>query len=159
MIPKRFCLIGQIIRIYADTVSSDKSRSKFQEIPFGSCRLQYRLGIDAHLIKDHGQFIHKSNIDISLAVLNYLGSLCHLDRLCTVYPGFHNQFINLRYGIQCFFIHAGYNLRNGFKAVNLISRINTLRGISDLKIHTTSESGFLLKDRYTDVFRNSRVYS
>ena len=108
-------------------MSAYKTRLELQEVPLGSCCFQYRLGINSHLVKDNGKLIHESDIDISLAVLNDLCSLCYLNGFCTVYAGFYNKLIYLGNSIQCFFIHTGYDLGDGLQPVHLVTGIDTLR--------------------------------
>ena len=140
MIAQLFCFISKIIGIYADTVSPYQSRLEFQEIPFGSCSLQDRLGIDSHLMEDDGKLVHKSNVNIPLAVLNDLGSLCHLDGLCTMDACSHYQRVDIGHFIQCLCIHTGYDLHDGFQTMYLITGIDALRGIADFKVHTAFQS-------------------
>ena len=127
MIAEGFCLIGQIVRINTDTVTADKTRCKRQEIPLCACSLQNGFGINIHFMEDHGQLIHEGNVNITLAVLDYLCSLCHLDGLCTVYACKCHQTVNLCYCIKCLFIHTGYDLGNGFQTMHLIAGVDTFR--------------------------------
>ena len=158
MIAELLRAIGQIIRINADAVSAHKSRTEIQEIPLRSRSFQNRLGINSHLMENNGQLIHKRNVDITLAVLNHLGCLRHLNGLSPVYSGIHNQLIHLCNGIQCLFVHTGYNLPDGIQAVHLVARIDSLRRITDLPVNAALKSRFLLNDRHAGLLCNSRIY-
>ena len=136
MIPQLLCLIRKIIRVNSDAVASYKAREKVQEIPFGASRLKNRLRINPKLVENNGEFIHKRNINISLAVFNYLGRLRHFNGISPVYSGFHYKLIYLCYSIQRLFVHPGNNLHNRFQAVNLVAGVNTFRRIAYFEIHT-----------------------
>ena len=134
MIAQFLRLISQIIRVYTDTVTAHKTGHEFQEVPLRSCGIQHRLSVDIHLVKDHGQFVHKCNVDIPLAVFNYLRGFRHLDGFRAVYARLHHQFIYSGYGIQRLLVHAGYDLRDSLQSVNLVPGIDPFRRITDLEI-------------------------
>ena len=54
VIPELLRLVGQIIRVYADTVAAHKSRHKGQEIPFRARRFQHGFGV-TNLLLSHRQ--------------------------------------------------------------------------------------------------------
>ena len=62
------CAMGQIIRINADAVSSDKTWSKLEEIPLGTRRGQNIGCIDTKSIEDQRQFVDQGYIQIALRV-------------------------------------------------------------------------------------------
>ena len=109
-------------------------------------------------MEDHGQLIHKCDIDIALAVLDHLGCFRYLDGFRTVHTCFYHQLIDLCHGIQRLRIHTGNDLGNGLQAVYLIARIDTLRRIPDLKVCAAFQSRFLLQDRNTDFFSHAGIY-
>ena len=136
MIAKLLRLIGQVVRVNTDAVAAYQSRLELQEVPLGSCRLQHGFCIDTHLVKNDGQFVHKCNVDVSLAVLDDLGSFCHLDGVCTVNACFHHKLINLCNSIQSLLIHTGYDLGDGLQSVYLVTGVDPFRRVADLKVHT-----------------------
>ena len=52
---------------------------------------------------------------------------------------------------------AGYNLANSSKRMYTITRINSLRTITDFPVNTTLKTRFLFNNWNTDVLRNSRI--
>ena len=50
-------LVRQLIGIDANAVPTDQPRSKREEVPLGTGRMQHLLGIDAETLEYHGQFI------------------------------------------------------------------------------------------------------
>ena len=151
-------LIGQIIGIHPDAVSADQPRKEFQEVPFGTRGFQNGFRIDSHLVEDHGQFIHEGNVDVSLRILNDLGCFRHLNGLCPVDAGKRNQRIYLRHLIQRLFIHTGNDLGDGFQAVHLVSGIDSLGGVSDLKVHSALQSRLFLQNRLANVFCHTGIH-
>ena len=158
MITQFLRLVGEIIRIHADTVASNQAREERKEIPFCPRRIQYGLGIDAQLVKNNGKFVHKSDINISLTVFNYLGRFRHLDGIGTVYSGFHHQLIYFCNGIQRLFIHAGYYLHDRLQTMHLVPGVDTLRGIAHLKINPAFQARFLFHNGNTDFLGYSGIY-
>ena len=71
--------MGQVIRVDADTVSTDESRSEGQEIPFGAGGLQDLECVDAQTVENQRQFIDQGNIQVALGVLDDLVGLGDLD--------------------------------------------------------------------------------
>src|SRR5690606_41786962 len=59
-------LLCQIIRVHADTMTTYQSRLKRQKVPFRTGSFQDGMSVDAKYIENFGQFVHKSNIDITL---------------------------------------------------------------------------------------------
>ena len=157
MIAELLRLVGEVIRVNADTVTTHQTGEEFQEVPFGSRRFQHRFGINSHLVKDDGKFVHEGNVDISLAVFNHLGRLRHFNGLGPVHAGLHHQLVDLRNSIQGFRVHAGNNFHNGFQTVNLIAGIDALRRVSDFKIHAAGKSRFLFQNRHADILRHAGI--
>ena len=116
-------------------MSAHKPRHKFQEIPLRPGSLKHRFGVNVHLVKNHGQLIHKRNIDISLTVFDNLRRLGHLDRFRPVYACIHHQFIYFGNRVKRLLIHTRYNLRDGFQPMHLVARVDTLRRITNLKVN------------------------
>ena len=54
MIAKHLGLVRQVIRIDADTVAANETRTERQEIPLATGRLQHLKGIDADAVKNDG---------------------------------------------------------------------------------------------------------
>ena len=106
MVAKLLRLVCQIVRVYSDTVSAHKTRHKFEEIPLRSRGFQHCLGVNVHLMENHGKLIHERNVDVSLAVLDNLCRLSDFDGLRPVYAGFHNEFVHFSNNVKRLLIHT-----------------------------------------------------
>ena len=150
--------VGQIIGVHADAVSAHQTGEELQEIPLGSCRLQHGFGIDSHFIENDGKLVHEGDVNVTLAVLDDLGSLRNLNGLCAVYARFHHQLVDLCDGIQGFLVHTGNDLHDGFQTVHLVTGIDAFRRIAHLEVHAAFQSGLLLHDGHADLLRHTGIY-
>ena len=98
------CTLGQIIRVYANAVSSNQPRLEGKKIPFGTCSLQHILSINPHTREYLGKLIDKGYIDITLRILNDFRCLRHLHRGSQMCPGRYNRSIH--------FVHFLTNFRS-----------------------------------------------
>ena len=158
MIPELLRLISQIIGVNADTVAAHKSRHKRQEVPLGARRFQHGLRVNPHLVKYDGKFIHKRDIDISLAVLDDFCRLRHFDGFRAVNPRLHHQFVDFRHGVERLLVHAGHDFRDRLQSMYFVARIDPLGGVPDLEIHAACQTGLFLQNRHTDIFRHAGVH-
>ena len=158
MITEHLSLIGKVIRVNTDAVSAHKPRIKFKEIPLCSGCLQNRLCVDAHLIEDDRQLIHKSNIDIALAILDDLGGFRNLDALRTMHARLNDQLIHLRHTVQRFIIHTGDDLLNGFQAMHFVTGVDALWTVADLEIHAAFQPGFFFKNWHANVLGHAGIH-
>ena len=139
-------------------MSSYQAREKFQEIPLCPCRFQHCLRIDSHFMKNNGQFIHKCNVNIPLAVFDHLCRFGYFDGFRTVDSGLHHEFIYLCHRIQRLLVHPGHDLGNRLQPVYFVPGIDPFRRIADLEIHAAFQPGFLLQNRNANIFRHSGIY-
>src|SRR5580700_3050804 len=86
MITGDLCAMGQVVWVNADAVSSDKPRSKPEEIPFRGRRGQNIGCVDIEQVEDQRQFVDQRYIQIALGVLDNLRGFRHPDRWCPVNP-------------------------------------------------------------------------
>jgi hypothetical protein len=73
------CFRRQIVGVYADAVTPDKSRLELQEIPLRCGRIEHIAGADAHQVANDRKLIHQRNIQITLRVLQNFGSFGDFD--------------------------------------------------------------------------------
>ena len=59
--------------------------------------------------------------------------------------------------LKRFFIHAGDDLSDILKPVNLVAGIYALGGITDLEINAALETGFGFKDRHADLLGHAGI--
>ncbi|MOA13995.1 hypothetical protein D3C78_1340700 [compost metagenome] len=134
MIAAILCLVGQIVGIDADAMTAYQARLEVQKVPLRPSSTQHCVRIDIHFVKEHRQLVHKSNINITLRILDYLGCLRHLQAIRAVNTRFDNQLIQAGYKLQRFSIIAGHDFYDIFQTMNFISRINPFRRIAHLEI-------------------------
>ena len=94
VIPQFLCCIGQIIGIHANAVAAHKARTESQRIPLRIHTCQDLICIDLHLIADHGNLIHKCDIDIPLPVLNHLYCLSGFNGRYREGTGFNDDIVH-----------------------------------------------------------------
>ncbi len=149
--------VCQVIRIDADAVASDETRLEMKEIPLRARCLENRLRIDSHPVENDGKLVHERNVDITLAVLDDLCGFRNLDGFGAVNARIDDELVHLCDRIERLFIHAGDNLLDGIEAVNLVARIDSLGAVADLPVNAALESGLLLDNRDTGLFRDTRI--
>ena len=91
MISRILGLVRQIIWINSDAMSANKPRPEREEIP-----LRFRpdgIRIDIHLVEQHGELVHESDIDIALGILDDFGRFRHPDAFRPVNACINNQLI------------------------------------------------------------------
>ena len=64
--------MSRVVRIEADAVATNKTRAKWNEIPFAASRLKDGISINPNFIKDDGKLINKSNVNIALSAFREL---------------------------------------------------------------------------------------
>ena len=121
-----FGLVGQIIGIHANAVPTHKTRPERQEVPLAASGFKHFQRINAHTVKNKGQLVHQGNVDIALRVFNNLGGLGHLYARGPVDARRHHRAIDLNQQVCGGGVRAGNNLTDGFKPVNLVTRIDAL---------------------------------
>src|SRR5574344_2027799 len=149
----------QIVGIHSNTMSSHQTGTHWNKIPLACGSLNHVVSVDTHGVENLGYFVHKSDIDVALCVLDNLGSLCHADTWGSM--GAANQ----HRGIEC--IHSVSYFRSGtrgdftdfFYRMFFITGIDTFRGIASKKVYIVSQSGGLLHNRNAFFFSNTRVNS
>ena len=133
--------LGEVVGVNADAVTSDESWTEGQEVPLGASSLKDVEGVDTHLVEDLAQLIDESDIDVTLAVLNDLGSLGYLDGGSEVGAGSDNAAIDL----VDIFAYLGSRARGDFFDVlygmQLVTWVDALGAIAsveiDIHLHST----------------------
>src|SRR3989344_6234773 len=70
---KLFCLVDKIEWIDTNTVATHEAGLKGKKIPFGSCCLKDFFRRYAEGVTEQGNFIHVSDIEIALCILDRFG--------------------------------------------------------------------------------------
>src|SRR5215207_977807 len=153
-----FGAVGQIIGVDSDAMSPDQTGLKREKIPFCARSRQHVAGIKTKRMKDLRELVHKSNVNISLRVLDNLGGFSNSDRGRLIDTGGDDGAIDIGNDPECLGILRGYHLLDRLEPVFPIPRIDTLRRISDVEVDTRFEAGGTLEDRYAFLFGRTRVY-
>ena len=146
------CLTDQVVRIDSNAMSSDQTGLERQEIPFRPGCRQHFVRINTDQMENLRQFVHKSDVDVTLGVFDHFGSLRHFDTGNRVGSGLDNrsvQGVDLLSGFGC---GAGCHFHDLLHRMFLISRINTLRRISGKEIAVKNQSGGSLQNGDTFIF-------
>ena len=62
--------VGQVVRVYADAMATDKAGAETQEIPLGAGGFEDLFGIQIQEVEQFGQFVDQRDIDIPLYILD-----------------------------------------------------------------------------------------
>src|SRR6266540_1602227 len=65
-----FGLVREVIRIDADAVSADQAWTKLEEVPLRACSFEHFHGIDSEAAENDCEFVHQSDVEIALRVLD-----------------------------------------------------------------------------------------
>ena len=103
------------------------------------------LGINTHAVADYSDFIHESDVDIALAILNNLHRLSRLDFSNLESPSLYDDIVDLLDFGGRLFIHIRYDLGDACERMNTVTRIGALWAVFNLEVDTTFQSAFLLK--------------
>ncbi len=131
MIACTFRLVGQVVGVDTDAVTSHQAGPEWQEIPLGARRLQHIQRIDTQLVENHRQLVHQGNVKVALGILDDLGRLCHLHAGGAMHTHFHHRLVELGHTLQRCGCVAGDHFGDGFQAVHLVTRVDALGGIPD----------------------------
>src|SRR5690606_6337848 len=105
----------------------NKSWFKRQKVPFSPGSFQYGMGVYIKYVEYFSQFIDKSDVDISLRILNHFSRLSHFDRRGQMRPRnnyrliqFINSLPNFRRRARGYFQYFLYRML-------FIARVDALR--------------------------------
>lgn len=146
VIAQLFGGIGKIIGVHADAVTAHKARLKAQRVPLCVHAVQDLNGIDAHFAADHGNLVHKGDIDVPLAVFYDLYRLGGLNVGHGEGAGLDDDVVNLLDDRAGFLVHAGDNFANIGEGMYFIAGIDAFGRIANSEIHPAFEPGILLQD-------------
>ena len=71
--------LGEVVGVNADAVATDKAWFEGEKVPFGGSGGKHFVGVDPHAVEDHGQFVHKGDIDVALGVFDHFGRFGYPD--------------------------------------------------------------------------------
>src|ERR1051325_6857573 len=64
-------LMSQIIWVNSDTMTSHKTRRKWQKIPLSASCVEHVVNRQSHFSEYHSDFVDKRDIDVALCIFNY----------------------------------------------------------------------------------------
>ena len=126
MVSQLFGLVGKVVRIDADAVSSHQPRTEAEGVPLGVHAVNDLIGVNIHAVEYHCQLVHERNIDVALAVLNHLYSLRRSDIGDGVGSGINHKLVHIPDLLQGFPVTARNDFADCFQPVDLISRVDAL---------------------------------
>ena len=141
-------LVGQIVGIDPNAVSTDQAGFEFEKVPLRTGRFQNFVGIDTHPVKDQRQFVHQGYIQVTLGILDDLGRLSHLDRGCPVNAGCHYRFIDRCNNLQGDGILTRHDFLYSGKGMLLVTRIYAFRAVANRKVRPATQTGNTLQNRH-----------
>ena len=122
-------------------MSSDQAGLERQKVPFRPGRRQHFVRIDTDQMENLRQFVHKSDVDIALGILDHFGSLRHFDTGNREGSGLDDRPVQGVDLLSSFGRGAGCHFHDLLYRMLLVSRINTLRRISGKEIAVENQPG------------------
>lgn len=86
MVPHFLGLVGQVVRVHPNAVSTHEPRPERQEIPLAAGGFQHVEGVDTQSIEDDRQFVHQGDIEVALSVFDDLRGFGHLQAVALWVP-------------------------------------------------------------------------
>ena len=157
MVAEHFCSICQVIGIYADAMSTHKSWSEPQCVPFRIHPTNYFICVNPHSVANHRNLIHKCNINISLAVLHYFDGFCCFNCGYWYCPSFDYNVIYFLDLTSRLLIHPRYNLLNAGQSMYTVAGVNTFRAVANLPVNTAFKSRLFFNNRHTDILSHTWI--
>ncbi len=124
MVAKALSLECQVVRVDADAMAADETRAERYKIPFGASCLEHRQCIYALQIENQGEFVHQSDVQVALSVLDHLGCFSGFYSRCDVNSGRDDCTINLGHQGGGFGGVSGDHLRDLLNCMFLVSRVD-----------------------------------
>src|SRR6185503_17475987 len=149
--------MSQVIRVHADAVSTDQTRTKWQEIPFCAGSLQYVERVDSHSIKQYRQLVHQRYVEVALGVLDNLCGLRHSNARSPEDSGRDDALIKVGNFVERFWIVARHHFKYSGERVLFVSWIYALRRVANMKILLPPFSRKFLDDRNAYLFSCPRI--
>src|SRR5699024_71245 len=137
-------LVGQVVGVDADAVSADQAGLEGQEVPFGGGGFEHRSRVQAQSGEQHGQFVDKGDIDVTLGVFDDLGGFGDLDRRGAVSAGRNDGSVEGVDEVGCFGRGGACDLDDVCHAVGLVAGVDALRRVAGEK----SGSGIAIRARF-----------
>ena len=158
MIAQRFRGAGEVIGVHADAVAAHQSGTEAQSVPLGVHAGKHLVGINAHAVADHGDLVHKGDVDIPLAVLDHLDRLGGLDGGNGEGPCLDDDIVDLFDLPDALLVHAGDDFPDIGQGMNTVAGVDALWRVADLPVLPAFQAGFLFNDGDADILRHAGVH-
>ena len=119
--------LSQIIGINPDAMPTDQTGGEIQEIPFCPGGFQNVIDGDAKLLKNHGNFIDKGDVNIPLGIFDNLGGLCGANAGGGKCPATGHSAVDMGQHIRYGWCLPGNNLGYLVNGMFPVPRINSFR--------------------------------
>ena len=139
-------------------MAAHQSGAEAQGVPLGIHAGEHLVGIDAHAVADHGDLVHKGDVDVPLAVLDHLDRLGGLDGGDGERSGLDDDVVDLLDLPGALLVHAGDDLLNIGQGMYAVTGVDALGRVADLPVLAALEAGFLFDDGDADVLRHAGVH-
>ena len=149
-------LIDEVVRIDADAVTADESRTEAQRIPLRIHRIRHSRSVDVHAVKDESELVHKGDVDVALRVLRDLRRLRHANRRRTM-QRLDDRAVNSGDRFKRLFVHARNDLDDVLQAMHLVAGIDALGRIADLEL-AAPHARFPFQYGAANVLRHARIH-
>ena len=151
--------LSEVIRIHTDAVTTYEAGTEGKEIPLGPSCFEDIEGINAHLGEDLAQFVHESDVDVTLTVLNDLSSFGNLDSRSKVGSSCDDGGIDFVNILANLWSGTGSDFLDMFYGMLLIARVDAFRRVTAIEVHVHLQAADLLYDRDALIFGHSWIYS
>lgn len=150
-------LVGQVVGVYADAVTTNQAGSEGEEVPLGAGRLQHVRGVDVEPVEDQGQLVHQGDVQVPLGILDDLGGLGHLDGGRPVHPGGDHRFVHPCHHVQGGSVGTGHHLLDLGEAMLPVARVDPLRAVPHGEVPAAGEPRDPFQHRHALLLGHTRV--
>src|SRR5690606_20628622 len=126
--------VSEIIWVHADAMAADEAGGERKKVPLCGGGAENVLCIQAELMKDDGELVHQSDVEVSLGILDDFGRLCDLDRGRAMGPRRDYRCIKSVDSFSCLWRRATRHFRNHREPMGLVARVDTLWAVTDKEI-------------------------
>lgn len=122
--------LDQVIRVYANAVTTDQAGLEGQKVPLGASCFQHLVGVDAKAPEDEGKFVDQGDVGVALGVFNHLGGFSHLDTAGFMRSGGDDAAVQRIYKVGGRRCGTGGDFWDGGEAALLVARVDSLGAIT-----------------------------
>jgi len=150
-------LVREVIGINPDAVAADQAGTKGQEVPLAAGGFEDFESVYAEAMEYQREFIHQSDVEVALGVLNDLCRFGYLDGTGLVRAGGDDAAIQGIDKVGDFRSRAGGDLLDGGQAVLLVAGVDALGAVAGKEIAIEAQTGMFFQQGNANFFGGAGI--